>query len=369
MPRTEQDDERHELALEKAAELGLNVVEDELNLLEVDELERLVANVELAVEKARAAAAAAPAPLVTAIALAMAEAGEVTKSSTNVDQGYKFASAEAILGAVRLPLLTRGVLLTAHPRTYEEREITARSGSKGTLIVVGLDFTFRNGAGEELVIGDWRGIGQDYGDKAIGKAYTNAAKTFVRTNWLLPTEHDDPEASPSGERVAAADTPAWAKDATRARLKKLGENLEPLIGVDAARELVQAVKGNLGVFPDVLVTFSGAIRSRMPADADLTDAERLIRETEAAEAAADLAAQAAAEAPDEEPPPDAGIPIDDDDPPPPEGPPAGSVIVEEIPENPAKAVGVLKAAGCICDDPLGDTHADACPISGHGIPF
>lgn len=169
-----------------------------------------------------------PPSLVARLAAAMSEAAEVTKSSKNTEQNYMFASAEAILAAVRGPLLTRGIILTQQPREYVTTEILSSNNKKGDRIVAVLDFTFRDGiTGETFTVEGWRGVGQDYGDKAIGKAYTNAVKTFIRAQWLLPTEHDDPEASPSGDRAANGPSYAMADDATKAAMLEV---LKRLVG-------------------------------------------------------------------------------------------------------------------------------------------
>jgi len=46
----------------------------------------------------------------------------------------------------------------------------------------------------------------------------------------------------------------------------------------------------------------------------------------------------------------------------------------ELPAQPAQALGVLRAAGCVCGDPLRQQSEagrldESCPIAGHGIPF
>jgi hypothetical protein len=152
------------------------------------------------------------------IAEAMSEAGEVTKSATNTEQKYKYATAEAILGAIRGPLFARGVLLAPDLENVEEQEITSSRGTKGTRAIAHVTFTFTDG--RESLVCRWRGEGQDYGDKAYGKAYTNAIKTFIRSAWLLPTEHDDPEASPSGDRMASDDPSPAALNELKRQYKR-----------------------------------------------------------------------------------------------------------------------------------------------------
>lgn len=317
--------------------------------------------------------------LVDAIAEAMSEAAQVSKSSTNTEQKYKFASAEAILAAVRMPLLTRGVILTAEIVDSIAEEITARSGTKGSLITITVDFTFR-GHGDELTIRGWRGQGQDYGDKALGKAYTNAVKTFIRTQWLLPTEHDDPESSDPGERVGPAQLPNWALAATNDRKKAMVAALAPIFGEDAVKAIGQNVAGVIGHVPDGFVGFALALADSMPRtpvdaepeeEATLDDViEQLLKASpeELAKIADTHPRDDVRQMATEEIASRAGIePVADK-------PAPGTIKPPELEKDPAKAFGALKAAGCTCEDPIGVRHDKpvldtACPIAGHGIPF
>lgn len=366
--------------------------------------------------------------LAARIAAAMAEAGEVTKSDENREQGYKFASAESILKAVREPLLARGVLLFPNVESLEEHEITSKSGTKGTRVVIEVTYKFTDGRDE--LVARWQGEGQDYGDKAYGKAYTNALKTFIRSAWLLPTEHDDPEARPSGDRVAAgatAELPAWAKPAGRDRIAQ-ADALVPVLGQARTRAVFAAVKGSLGEVPDIVVNTAKLLAAQYAAaleELGLHEAavrERTVLEEQAAKDAADRAqaeeAQAAAEAPDA-PPADEGpstgiagdhsegleageeelaraeLELDAPPPPPPSvdvapRPPAGTVPVDLTGVTGAgDAAQRLREEGCSCPDPLaagryeqraeegdeaGAKAARAlvdsdCPIVGHGIAF
>ena len=86
-----------------------------------------------------------------------------------------------------------------------------------------------------------RARADDYGDKAYGKAYTNAVKTFVRTAWLLPT--GDAHEAESPERVAAGARPAPLGSArprpTQGRDRRY---LVPLVGRDRAREILTTIE-------------------------------------------------------------------------------------------------------------------------------
>ena len=329
----------------------------------VDELLERVASLE-----AELARPVEPETLAEKIAAAMLEAGIVTKSETAGTGGgdrFKYASAEAIFAAVRGPLLRRGVLMLPKPDEFTETEITARSGTKGTRVVIDLAFEFTDG--RESITRAWRGEGQDYGDKAYGKAYTNAAKTFVRTAWLLPTEHDDPEATPAGERAAPAEPPAWAGPAEPASVELALDVVTRLVGGHraTAEELLDTIRVRAGgEVPGLLAGVLAALPQWREAGV-----ARIGEEAEAAP-------------PDDpdygEPPPEEEPAGEHEEPPP--GPvdrtAAGTIepppALEDLP--PLERVEALRALGCSCPRPvgLGDGAReldDACPISGHGIAF
>lgn len=351
-------------------------------------------------------------PLVAKIAAAMSEAGTVIKNSVNAQQSYKYASAEAILGAVRKPLLERGVILLPGPTGFTEEAIVSGGGSKGSRVILDLEFTFTDGT--STIARPWRGEGQDYGDKAYGKAYTNAIKTFVRSAWLLPTEHDDPEATPSGERKATAPAPvmpAWsvaAKDAPSARLEA---DLTKLVGLDGARELMAAIDLTTGGgIPIIVAKFGRGIVARMegeaeraaaagaqdadaeqpdpPAPDDVAPAERLpgtVADVDAAGFVADLDANALHELTADDAPAELrdaaaaelarreeiGNALDQEHPPELPLAPATIPMPNLEGKGPAVQIGTLKSAGCTCPDPLGHraptpVYSDSCPIIGHG---
>lgn len=186
--------------------------------------------------------APATSPLAARLAEAMAAAAEVTKSSRNTDQGYNYASAEVILAAVRKPLLERGIILIPQPRSIEEREVQFRRGT-GTLATVTVDFTFIDGlTSERLVIEGWVGQGQDSGDKAVGKAYTSAIKTFIRAAWLLPTEDPTGEQQERVPSAGADPLGSRADEETRvaavnALTKIVGEERVTDVGAHLAQQL------------------------------------------------------------------------------------------------------------------------------------
>lgn len=200
-------------------------------------------------------------PLAARIAAAMLEAKQVTKSSRNTQQNYNFASAEQILAAVREPLFKRDIILVPSVLGYDEQSITSGKGAEGSRVIIDVEFTFSDGL--EVIRNRWRGEGQDYGDKAFGKAYTNAVKTFIRTAWLLPTDHDDPEGSDPGER-ATGQSPPWQRPATDARRGELVK----LLGQSGADALAAQIEGAWGLLPDGAVAIVKALVPPTPAATD-----------------------------------------------------------------------------------------------------
>lgn len=125
----------------------------------------------------------------------------IAKEGFNKAQNYKFASAETLIGDVRRPLLERGVLVLAGEATTDERPRTTRGGGETSITTVHLAFTFMDAETGETIELPWLGRGEDPMDKGVGKALTNALKTFLRQQLLLPWG-DDPEADEGSDSRA-----------------------------------------------------------------------------------------------------------------------------------------------------------------------
>lgn len=205
-------------------------------------------------------ATAAPANLIAKVVKAIAAAGEVVKDKENTEHHYKFASVESMLKAVRDPLYAEGVLLQVQPREFVDDEVTARSGSKGSRVIVEVDFTFTDGY-ESFTIERWRGEAIDYSDKAYGKAYTNAIKTFIRAQWLLPADDDTDGDRQSPERGATGGAvPSWASPLDQGKARELFNQLEVLVGAEYAKTLMGEVKQRTEIgIPAMFLPFAKAI--------------------------------------------------------------------------------------------------------------
>lgn len=125
------------------------------------------------------------------------EIGAVDKKGwhpTGTNSGYAFAKGDDVIAAVRGPLLNRGVLLLAGKQQITDTERPTRSGGVTTLSTLEIEFIFKDAASGETLALPWAGRGEDPGDKGLGKGFTNALKTFLRQQLLIPWGHDDPEA-------------------------------------------------------------------------------------------------------------------------------------------------------------------------------
>jgi hypothetical protein len=151
-----------------------------------------------------AASSADRAPgLYAKIAQVVTEVGEVAKTGTNDFHGYKYVTAETILTALRKPLAEKQVALLSSVTAIEERAYKTSRGNESIITTVHVDFTFVDGATGEMHRCSWAGQGDDPADKGLGKAYTNAIKTFLREQFLLP-QGDDPEGDKGAFGVGSA---------------------------------------------------------------------------------------------------------------------------------------------------------------------
>ena len=174
----------------------------------------------------------APTSLFAKLAAVVEEVSGVEKDGRNDFHKYDYATAEAIMRAIRGPLATRKVALIPSLLTHEERESVSEKGKKSTLTTVRIRFTFADGETGETHECEWAGTGDDPGDKGLYKAYTGAIKTFLRETFLLPAG-DDPEADKrTDERTAEG----------AGRSKSNGS--QPTLPEDTRTELIRAAKAS-----------------------------------------------------------------------------------------------------------------------------
>ena len=118
--------------------------------------------------------------------------GEMKNSSGKVD--WKYATAEEIVETVRKSLVNNGVFTTITTTKIEELEgFTTKYGAKWYRFLVTIKLTLRDSESNEYIDGEFTGMGQDAGDKAISKGYTFALKHALRQMFLIETGEDDPD--------------------------------------------------------------------------------------------------------------------------------------------------------------------------------
>lgn len=127
------------------------------------------------------------------LAEVMAAVGYVQKDGRNKTQGYKYASAEAVLKKVNAEVSSRGIAISSdadlvhfNVTQYKDGKEKFRSDA-----VVRLELEFIRG--DERVAVSGLGASTDLGDKAVMKANTAAIK-YCLTNAFLISWGDDPEA-------------------------------------------------------------------------------------------------------------------------------------------------------------------------------
>ena len=130
------------------------------------------------------------------------EVGGVEKDGRNDFHKYDYTSAEAMLRAIRGPLASRGVVLMPSLNRIEERTVKTAKGGESTITTVWVTFMLVDSETGSSQACEWAGQGDDPADKGLGKAYTNAIKTFLREQFLIP-QGDDPEADKKTDERAA----------------------------------------------------------------------------------------------------------------------------------------------------------------------
>ena len=189
----------------------------------------------------------APQTLAAKIAEVILEVSNVEKDGHNDFQNYDYTSAEALLGVIRKPLASRGVVVLPKLGAIEERGAITPKGKATTITTAHVTYVFVDTATGEREECPWAGSGDDPSDKGLYKAYTGAAKTFLRQAFLLPMG-DDPEAdteadkrSAEGAKLAPKQSALADKVASLPGTVELA-NAEQLEKLDKARVAVGAKK-------------------------------------------------------------------------------------------------------------------------------
>ena len=130
------------------------------------------------------------------------EVESIEKTGFNRAQNYAFATAETMLTDLRAPLLARGILVLAGEDHIEERIRHTSGGTETAVTTVHLTYTLLDSETGAFIELQWLGRGEDPMDKGVAKALTNAEKTFLRKQFMLPWAQDDPEADEGSDARA-----------------------------------------------------------------------------------------------------------------------------------------------------------------------
>jgi hypothetical protein len=139
--------------------------------------------------------------LLAKIVEAAAAVGEVAKDGRNAFHKYDYSSIEAVVKAVRLELLSRGVLISPSLDHVETRTRATREGESVITTAYVVFTVFDAETGEQLQI-QWAGQGDDPADKGLSKAITDARKTFLLVLLNL-ARGDDTEADDATDQRSA----------------------------------------------------------------------------------------------------------------------------------------------------------------------
>jgi hypothetical protein len=127
---------------------------------------------------------------------------EVGKDKRNEFHRYDYASIEAVVKAVRVELLDRGVLITPSLDHVDLRTRATREGESVVTTAHMIFTVFDSESGEQLQI-QWAGQGDDPADKGLSKAISDARKTFLLVLLNL-ARGDDTEADDATDRRGSA---------------------------------------------------------------------------------------------------------------------------------------------------------------------
>jgi hypothetical protein len=163
----------------------------------------------------------------------MAEVGYVQKDASNTGQGYRYASADAVLTKVREACGARGICIMQTVSTLVDLRDNPPN-AKGTVsrhAVVQVMQTYQKGA--ERAIFQGLGAGADSGDKAVMKASTAALKYCLALAFNI-SWGDDPEADPKTDAGGDAE----AAPAKRSgRVKAAAPTVEQVMAAATEEEL------------------------------------------------------------------------------------------------------------------------------------
>lgn len=117
--------------------------------------------------------------------------GKVEKTKRNPHFGYSYVGLEQLNALIEPRLSELNIFFT----TSVVKEVTTiGDGKAGVFVSVETEHTFIDGDSNQMIQGRSAGLGWDAGDKATAKAVTAALKSYLKANFMVSDEADDPEA-------------------------------------------------------------------------------------------------------------------------------------------------------------------------------
>lgn len=125
----------------------------------------------------------------------------ITKDGENKSDKYNYVSGEAVLSIVRPKMDELGLLLIPEVQGATLHEGTTKSGTARFFTEIYYKFTWYDiESGEKLEV-PWYAQGTDLGgERGVGKAAAYAEKTYLLKFFHIPTDKDDPDATPRTTR-------------------------------------------------------------------------------------------------------------------------------------------------------------------------
>lgn len=150
----------------------------------------------------------------------------IEKRGVNRSQGYDYMMAEDVLAEVRQEFIKQGLVLLPACTKQDVIEGQTKGGGTNYLTSADMEYTICDIETGERVVLQWRGLGQDTGEKGLYKAYTGAIKYFLRNLLLIP-QGDDPESDGTAPKPHRnQEKPAEVKTDSRNQAKCTDKQLD-----------------------------------------------------------------------------------------------------------------------------------------------
>jgi ERF superfamily len=117
--------------------------------------------------------------------------GKVEKTKRNPHFGYSYVGLEQLNALIEPRLSELNIFFTT---SVVREETRYGDGKAGVFSSVDTEHTFYDADSEQTIVGRSSGLGWDAGDKATAKAITAALKSYLKANFMISDEADDPEA-------------------------------------------------------------------------------------------------------------------------------------------------------------------------------